>query len=166
MNAHVGPTEERIAKAQGNVAVGDDRQGTKIYHFLDTPLLRLYKRLGTADKSDEATDQLRREFTALMKYRDHWYYAGLETKFGSIDMDRVQSSGGMSTGERQAHHAIIYRKAAKMLGLWNSHIVEHIACLDRSVVDCHAFGIAISPYLFRKRLRESANRLADSWKLA
>jgi hypothetical protein len=40
--------------------------------------MRLYKRLGVEDKSDAEQDQLRREFVALMKYRDHWYYAGLE----------------------------------------------------------------------------------------
>jgi len=161
-----GPTAERLAKAAGDVVVGDDRQGTKIYHFLDTPLARFYKRLGIEDKSDAATDQLRKEFVALMKYRDHWYYAGMEARAGSIDLDRVQvSKSGLEESERRVHHTIVYRRAAKMLGMWSAHVVEHIACLDRPISQCSAFGVGVSPHVFRKMLREAANKLAESWKV-
>jgi hypothetical protein len=169
MNAHSKfyGTPERLAKAQGNYVVGDDKQGIQVYHFLDTPLLRLYKRLGVEDKSDAATDQLRREFVALMKYRDHWYYAGLEGKSGAAELDRVQSSkGGLEESEKRAHHVIAYRRAARLLGMWNSHVVEHIACLDRPASQCSAFGIQISSYRFRKMLRAAAAKLAADWKIA
>ena len=166
MNAHVGPTEERLAQAQGNVAIGDDRQGTKLYHFLDSPLLRLYKRLGAADKSDAATDQLRREFTALMKYARHWNGSQMDAKVGSATLDRVQNSNAeLESGESYAHHLIIYRNAAKLLGMWSSHIVEHIACLDRPISDCSAFGLMISPYKFKKMLRQAACDLARHWSI-
>jgi hypothetical protein len=159
-----GPTAERVAKATGDYVVGDDRQGTKIYHFLDTPLMRLYKRLGIEDKSDAEQEQLRKEFVALMKYRDHWYYAGMDAKIGSVELDRVQnSSAGVDGSERRAHHVIAYRRAAKKLGLWHSHVVEHIACLDRPISECSAFGLQVSPYRFRKMLRWSAATLAQEW---
>ena len=170
MTRHVdslGPTPERISKSLGDFVVGDDRQGTRVYHFLDTPLARLYKRLGVEDRSDAASDQLRMEFVALMKYRDHWYYAGLESRVGSVDMDRVQTSAGALTGgEKQAHHLHVYKRAVEMLGMWPSHVVEHIACLDRPISQCSAFGLAISPYIFRKMLRDAASKLAHSWKVA
>ena len=162
-----GPTAERLSKAQGDFVVGDDKQGTKVYHFLDTPLARFYKRLGAEDKSDAATDQIRHEFVALMKYRDHWYYSGLEARVGGIDMDRVQTSAGaLSGGERQAHHMHVYKKAVAMLGMWPSHVVEHIVCLDRPISQCSAFGIAISPHIFRKMLRDAARKLVEFWKIA
>ena len=170
MNAHVrkttGPTEERLSKSDGFYVVGDDKQGTKIYHFLDSHLARIYKRFGVSDKSDDGQDQLRREFVALVKYRDHWHYAGLEAKCGSASLDRVQSSGSdMRSAEKFAHHVFAYRSAAKVLGMWNSHVVEHIACLDRPVAECSAYGVAITPYKFRKMLRESAVKLADHWDI-
>ena len=170
MNAHVrkstGPTEERLEKSDGFYVVGDDQQGTKIYHFLDSHLARIYKRFGVSDKSEDEQDQLRREFVALVKYRDHWHYAGLEAKCGSANLDRVQSSkSDMQSAEKFAHHVFAYRSAAKVLGMWSSHIVEHIACLDRPVAECSAYGIAVSPYIFRKMLRESAVKLADHWDI-
>jgi hypothetical protein len=169
MNAHSKfyGTPERLAKAHGNYVVGDDKQGVQVYHFLDTPLLRLYKRLGVEDRSDAATDQLRREFVALMKYRDHWYYAGLEGKSGSAELDRVQSSkGGLEESEKRVHHIVAYRRAARLLGMWHSHVVEHIACLDRPSSQCSAFGLQVSPYRFRKMLREAGAKLAADWKIA
>jgi hypothetical protein len=160
-------TPERLAKAEGHYVVGDDKQGVQVYHFLDTPLMRLYKRLGVEDKSDAEQDQLRREFVALMKYRDHWYYAGLEGRVGATDLDRVQSSkGGLEESEKRVHHIVAYRRAAKLLGMWHSHVVEHIACLDRPVSQCSAFGLAVSPYRFRKMLRWAASKLAADWQIA
>jgi hypothetical protein len=161
-----GPTAERLAKAQGDFVVGDDKQGTKVYHFLDTPLARFYKRLGAEDKSDSATDQIRSEFVALMKYAHHWNGARMDAKVGSATLDRVQnSSAGLEAGERYTHHVIVYRNAAKLLGMWSSHVVEHIACLDRPISDCSAHGVMISPYMFRKILRKAARDLAQHWSI-
>jgi hypothetical protein len=82
-------------------------------------------------------------------------------------MDRVQSSkGGLEESERRAHHSFAYRRAARLLGMWHSHIVELIACLDRPASQCSAFGVQVSAYRFRKMLREAAAKLAADWKIA
>jgi hypothetical protein len=159
-----GPTPERLLKSLGEFVVGDDQRGTKVYHFQDTHLARLYKRFGGEDKSAAEQEQLGREFLALIKYREHWYYAGLEANVGSANLDRVQSSGSdLGAGERFAHHVATYRNAVKKIGMWPSHVVEHIACRDRPVADCTALGMAITPYTFRKMLRKAAADLASHW---
>jgi hypothetical protein len=162
-----GPTPERVQKSLGDFVVGGDERTTRIYHFTDTPLSRLYKRFAAADKSDDERKQLTAEHVALIKYRHHWYCARMESRVGASNLDRVQSSQAvLEGGESYAHHLIVYRNAARLLGMWNSHIVEHIACLERSASDCAAFGLAISPYQFRKMLRESAAQLAEHWGTA
>jgi hypothetical protein len=75
-----GPTAERLAKAQSHYTVGDDKQGTRIYHFHDTTIDRLYSRLA---RGREATGSVRAEYVALQKYRLHWHRAGLECRLAA-----------------------------------------------------------------------------------
>lgn len=170
-----GPTPERFAQAQGEFVVGDDKQGTKIYHFTDTPLYRLYKRLRQANKSDQEAKQLTAEHVALMKYRMHWYHAGLESSVGSVDLNRVHSSdpssmSGMAKSERQVSHRQMYRKAGEMLMRAMGQQAGHaaIVLLDNFVCYEHSRGIAsgLSAYLFRKRVRQAAAHLAAHWGTA
>jgi len=167
-----GPTAERIAKSQGEYVVGDDQQGTKVYHFHDTPLARLYKRLSAADKSDSNRKQLTAEHVALMKYRHHWYHAGLEASVGSVDPNRVFSSdpsnfSGMAKSERQVSHRQMYRRAGEhlMKALGRSEGHSAIVLLDNFV--CYEWdrGIAsgMSAYKFRKTVRIAAANLALHW---
>src|SRR6185312_3998806 len=115
-----GPTLERLGKAGGSFDIGDDQQGTRIYFFKDTPLQRFYGRLKSRAGTRE-TDDLTREYTALMKYRHHWYHAGLEATVGSVDLNRVFSSdpsnmSGMAKSERQFFHRQAHRAAREVIG--------------------------------------------------
>jgi hypothetical protein len=157
-----GPTQERLARSQGAFVIGGDDRSTRVYCFRDAPLQRLYGTWLKADRSADAQEQLGRELIALCKYRDHWYYAGLQPHVGSIDLNRVSGSGdahGMAKSETQAHHRIVYRRAVRLLGMTLSRIVEHIACEERAVSDC----ILVSAPTFRVKLREAAVILAGEW---
>ena len=167
-----GPTAERLAKAGGSFTIGDDKQGTRVYHFHDAPLERLYSRLGRQAKGKGEEDTIRAEYAALMKYRIHWHHGGLECAIGSIDLNRIFASdpgsmSGMAKTERQAHHRRQYREARELLG-WKPHIVvENIICAE---VSLQVAGLSIgfnSPFRARegaeKILRESARKLAKHW---
>lgn len=156
-----GPTNERLEKADGDFVIGDDKQGTRVYAFRDTPLYRLYKRLGVEDKSVDAQEQLQKEYAALVRYRHHWSGAHLAGSVAAIDMNRVQSSGGSeSASETAARHSIAYRRMVRAIGLWRSHVVEHVACWERPTTDCRYLGMAVSRYMAVKMLREAAGLLA------
>lgn len=171
-----GPTTERLAKAEGFYVVGDDQQGTKVYHFQDTPLHRLYSRFRAADKSEDEQRNLMIEWGALQKYFHHWHHAGLESSCGSVDLNRIFSSdpsmmGGMPKTERQVFHRTMYRRAGEYLmslkafGPDDGHSI--VVLLDNFV--CYGWdrGIAsgMSPYHFRKTIRGAARHLAKHWGL-
>lgn len=123
--------------AQGHVSVGDDKQGTRIYHFHDTTLDRLYSRLARrAGRYQE--EQLRNEYSALQKYKHHWFSAGLECALGSADLNRVFASdpgsmSGMAKTERQAHHRHQWREARDMIGHKPGIILDNVVCADTSL---------------------------------
>lgn len=168
-----GPTPERIAKAQNHFTIGDDKQGTRIYHFHDTSLDRLYSRLARHSKGRGQEEGIRSEYVALQRYRMHWHYGGLEIPLGSVDLNRIFASdpsnmSGMAKTEKQAHHRRLYREARELLG-WKPHIVvENIVCADSSI---EAAGWSIGRFTSRtsardgaeKILRECARKLAKHW---
>lgn len=168
-----GPTAERIAKAHNHFSIGDDRQGTRVYQFHDSPLDRLYTRLTRQAKGRHAEEQLRSEYTALQRYRHHWHHGGLEGSIGSVDLNRVfasdpSSMSGMPKSERQAHHRQQYRAAVDKLG-WKPHIVvENILCAETSL---EIAGWSIGSFTSRtsaisgaeRILRESGAKLAKMW---
>jgi hypothetical protein len=133
-----GPTAERLAKAENHYAKGDDKRGNVVYQFHDSPLDRLYSRLAKQAKSLGSQDGLRREYTALTKYRHHWRAAGLQDSIGSADLNRVFASdpgsmSGMAKTEGQAHHRKQYRDAVDEIG-WKPHIVvDNIVCAETSI---------------------------------
>ena len=52
-----GPTEQRLAKAEGAVSIGDDKQGTRRYTFRDSALDRAYIPLIRAAKTDHEVNR-------------------------------------------------------------------------------------------------------------
>jgi hypothetical protein len=167
------PTRERISKSDNHFHVGDDKQGTRVYQFHDTPLDRLYARLTKAGKGDSELDLLQREYRALQRYRYHWHRAGQETTISSIDLNSVFASEpsrrqGMPMAESQAHHNAQWRSAREHLG-WKPHIVvENVICAETSLeVAGWSIGVFTSRTSARdgaeKILRECARKLAKIW---
>jgi hypothetical protein len=54
-----GPTDQRLAMAEGHVAIGDDRQGKRIYHFLYSSLDRTYSGFARKAGANEQTRSAR-----------------------------------------------------------------------------------------------------------
>lgn len=166
-----GPTAQRLAAAQGHVSIGDDKQGTRIYHFHDSPLDRLYSRLiRQAGRYDE--DHLRKEYAALQKYKTHWHFAGLESALGSADLNRIFASdpgsmSGMAKTERQAHHRQQYRSARDDLGHKPGIVVDNVACAETSL-EIAGWSIGYNSRTSARDnaeriLRESGRKLAKFW---
>jgi hypothetical protein len=159
---HGAPTQERLAKAEGHVEIGDDAQGTRVYTLRDAPLERLNARGGI-----EA-----REYAALMKFKQHWHHAGLQPSFGNIDLNRVFSSdpgshSGMAATERQVFHRQRYREAVQHIGLRASLVVERVVCAEQTL---EMAGFALNwrtPAQARaaatELLRDAGDRLARLW---
>jgi len=159
-----GPTAERIRAAGDAYVVGGDERSVKVYFFADSPLQRLYARLRLRAGQRE-TEELTREYTALMKYRHHWYHAGLEASLPSVDLNRVFASDpsnmvGMAKSERQYFHRQQYRAAVALVGHKASILLDNFVCYEWKEL---GHGIDYSAFRARKLLRESAARLAKEW---
>lgn len=170
-----GPTVERLAKAESHYVVGDDQRGNRVYQFHDCPLDRMYSRLTRQAKALSAEQGLRREYIALVKYRHHWFSAGLQDAIGSADLNRIFASdpgsmSGMAKSERQAHHRQQYRAAREEIGHKPGIVVDNIVCAETSI---EAAGWSIG---FNSRtqardkaeevLRESGRKLANLWGIS
>lgn len=159
-----GPTIERIRHAGEGVEIGDDQQGTRTYTIRNSPLYRLMIRRGIDEK----------RYLALVKYRNHWHYAGLEPSLVSVDLDRIfavdpGAFSGMAKTERQVFHRNRYREARGLIGHQASIIVDNVVCAD---VDLHIAGLAVGfkhPHRARLKvvecLQESGRKLAYLWGL-
>ena len=162
-----GPTAERLRMAGDAFVVGGEDRGTRIYFFADSPLQRLYARLRSRAGQRE-TEELTKEYTALMKYRHHWYHAGLEASLPSVDLNRVFASDpsnmvGMAKSERQYFHRQQYRAAVALVGHKASILLDNFVCCEWKEL---GLGIDYSPFRARKLLRESAGILAREWGIS
>lgn len=156
------PTQERLARAEGHVEIGDDAQGTRIYTLRDSPLERLSARGGIDPK----------EYSALMKFKQHWYHAGLQPSVGGVDLARVFASdpgsySGMAKTERQVFHRQRYREAVQHIGLRAALVVERVVCAEQTL---EVAGLALNwrtPAQARaaatELLRDAGYRLAQLW---
>ena len=133
---------------------------------------RLYSRLTKAAKTRGAEDELRREYTALMKYKHHWHSAGLESALGSVDLNRIFASdpgsmSGMAKTESQAHHRQQYREGRALVGHRPGIVLDSVVCADQSLVIA-GYGLGYdSEYRARQAatliLRECGTTLANLW---
>lgn len=130
-NPEYGPTVQRLAMAQGNVSIGDDKQGGKTYTMRDCPLDRAHKK-GIISGA---------EHSALQKYRHHWYHAGQAPTISSLDLDRIFSGGdggpaGMPKSEGQVFHRQCWRAAQACLGLRSTAVVDRFVCREENLEVC------------------------------
>lgn len=157
-----GPTAQRLAKAEGNFTVGDDKQGGKIHTMRDDPLARMFARQAISGP----------EYAALQKYHHHWHYAGLEAGMGSVDLNRVFSSdpgsmSGMAKSEAQAHHRKQWREARYCLGLRVGIVVDNVVCAGHTLETAgFSVGWTNKPQAIAaatEMLRDAGYRLARLW---
>lgn len=118
----MGPTPERLKHAAGGEI---KREGKTVIALHDSPLDRMLSR----DAIDPA------QYRALMKYKHHWYHAGLSGSVSSVDVNRVFASDAtnfshMAKTEAQADHRQQYRKAVTKIGVIASNVVERVVCYE------------------------------------
>ena len=157
-----GPTAERVREAGDAFDIGGDNHGVRTYIFADSPLGRMFKR--------HAIDPI--EFTALQRYKHHWYHGGLLAAMGSVDLNRIFASDpsnmtGMAKSERQAFHRQQYRSAREMIGHRPGIVVDNVVCAEWPLhVAGHSIGYD-SPHRARvaatEILRDAGYRLAKLW---
>ena len=102
------PTPERLAKAAGDVELGDDKHGHITITLRDAPLERAFRR--------QAINKA--QYDAGAKYRHHWYHGGLCEPLHSLDLNRIFGSDpayGMARTEAQHHHRQQIRRAVEHL---------------------------------------------------
>lgn len=170
-----GPTKERLSIAQGSTSIGDDKQGTRIYHMMDSPLDRLYSRLVRASKTENQTDRLRVEYAALTKYHRLFVESGMVGSIGSVDPNRTYSpnpSGRtfLAGSERQQNNRDEYRAA--VIHLNNHEKWGHKQTIVVDNVVCNETTLEIAGYCVGKESPGWAHAFAEKvlrdagWRLA
>lgn len=157
-----GPTRERLLRASGLFEEGDDQTGGKIYTMRESPLDKMRARC--------AIDQ--KEYAALLKFKTHWHYAGLEPSCGSVDLNRIFAAdpsnfSSMAKTERQHFHRQKYREAVRAMGMITSKIVESVVCFELPLQEAGVELGFSSRYRARvaaaDRLRDAGYRLSELW---
>lgn len=156
-----GATPERMARAGGDFEVGDDPQ-TRIYVLKDVPIDRMFKRKAITGI----------EFTALQRFRHHWYHSGLIPAMGSVDLNRVfasdpSNSSGMPRSEAQAHHRSEWRQACRLLEHRERITVDNVVCSEQSLeIAGYGLGYPSKPQAIAAAseiLRNAGCRFAKLW---
>lgn len=117
-----GATDERRRRAGDQVFL----DAMSRQHMRDSPINVALSR-GQINSS---------QYTAGMKFYNHWYRAGLVENFGSSDLNRVfggdGGGAGMARTEAQAFHRQRYRQAVERVGLRGSWVLERVICREVS----------------------------------
>ena len=170
-----GPTPERLARAGNHASVGDDKQGTRVYHMMDSPLDRLYSRLVRPPKTENQIGRLRAEYAALTKYHRLFVESGMVGSIGSVDPNRTYSPTPfnrtfLAGSEKQCNDRDAYQQARYTLGHVPGIVVDNVVC--------HGNSLELSGYCVGKKsqrraieaaefiLRDAGYRLAELWKMA
>lgn len=160
-----GPTDERRRHAGGFYEIGGDDRASQKFTMQDSPLDRMKARDAIGPK----------EYSALRKYAHHWYYGGLLSSVGSVDLNRVFASdplsmSGMAKSEGQAHHRQQYRRARSILGHRPGIVVDSVVCQEHNLeVAGYAIGWTNRPQAVAaatEMLRDAGYRLAKYWGMS
>ena len=162
----MGPTPERLGKLLvGDLEIGEDRQGGRIYTISDSPMCRMFK--------DKRLSGI--QFTALSRFHSHWFNAGLSGAVRSVDLNRIYAPDpfdfGMGRTERQFNNRREYESAYKLLTFLEGILVTNLICSESlSLEECgNALGYT-SPYRARTKATEVvcsvADRFAKLWGIS
>jgi hypothetical protein len=118
-----GPTPERMRQARGFVERGNLGRGrTGVVTLRDSPIERA--------RSRNVISQA--QYTAALKYRHHWYRAGLASQLSSVELNRIfatdmTSFSGMARTEAQVFHRQRYREAVQHIGMIGASVEQTVA---------------------------------------
>lgn len=177
-----GPSQERLARSKGSFSIGGEDRGTKIVHFLDSPLERLYTRLSRSAGTENKIARLKTEYEALSKYRRLFVESGMIGSIGSVDPNRTYSPSPagrsfLASTERQQDMRDEYRKAVIHLnrhprwGIKQTIVVDNVVNNERSLVIAgFSIGGGKTPSSAQERaeriLRDAGYRLSVMWGMS
>jgi hypothetical protein len=163
----IGPTPERLGKLLvGDLEIGEDQRGHRIYTISDSPMCRMFK-----DKRLSGT-----QFTALSRFHSHWWNAGLSESVRGVDLNRIYApdpfnSVGMCSTERQYQNRREYRAAYGLLKHLEGILVTNLVCSESlSLEQCGNMLGYVSPFRARaaatKVVCSIADRFAKHWGIS
>ena len=163
----MGPTPERLGKLLvGDLEIGEDGTGHRIYTISDSPMCRMFK-----DKRLSGV-----QFTALNRFHSHWWNAGLSESVRGVDLNRIYApdpfnSVGMCSTERQYQNRREYRSAYALLTHLEGILVTNLICSESlNLEQCGNMLGFISPFRARaaatKVLCSVADRFAKLWGIS
>jgi hypothetical protein len=163
----MGPTLERLGKlTDGDLEIGEDRTGGRIYTISASPMCRMFK--------DKRLSGI--QFTALSRFHSHWWNAGLSGSVRGVDLNRIYapdpfSSAGMCTSERQYHNRREYRSAYELLARQEGILVTNLICSETYSLEQCGFALGYtSPFRARsaatKVVCSVADRFARHWGIS
>ena len=158
-----GPTPERLRRAQGFVERGNLGRGrTGVVTMRDSPIERALARKNMSEP----------QYTAALKYRHHWYRAGLASPLSSVELNRIfacdlTNFSGMAKTETQVFHRQRYREAVQHIGMIDAAVVEQVVCQEISLEQAgyklgwgtKAQAIAAAT----ERMKGALDRLVELW---
>ena len=162
----MGPTPERLGKLLvGDLEIGEDGTGHRIYTINDSPMCRMFK--------DKRLSGI--QFTALSRFHSHWWNAGLSESVRGVDLNRIYApdpfnSVGMCSTERQYQNRREYRSAYALLKHQEGILVTNLVCSESlNLEQCGNMLGYISPFRARaaatKVVCSVADRFAKHWGL-
>lgn len=178
-----GPSPERLKRAgeQYNIG-GDERSGIRVFHFLDSPLERLYTRLSRSAGTENKIERLKAEYEALSKYRRLFVESGMVGSIGSVDPNRTYSPNPagrsfLASTERQQdmrdeyRRAVIHLNRSQRWGHKQTIVVDNVVNNEHSLVIAgFSIGGGRTPSSAQERaeriLRDAGHRLSVLWGMA
>ena len=158
-----GPTPERMRHAQGFVERGNLGRGrTGVVTLRDSPIERARARNVISQA----------QYTAALKYRHHWYRAGLASPLSSVELNRIfatdmTSFSGMARTEAQVFHRQRYREAVQYIGVIGASVIEQVACHEISLEQAgYKLGWGSKPQAIAaatERMKAALDRLVELW---
>ena len=163
----MGPTPERLGKLLvGDLEIGEDGTGHRIYTVSDSPMCRMFK--------DKRLSGI--QFTALSRFHSHWWNAGLSESVRGVDLNRIYApdpfnSVGMCSTERQYQNRREYRSAYALLTHLEGILVTNLICSESlNLEQCGNMLGYISPFRARaaatKVVCSVADRFAKLWGIS
>lgn len=170
-----GPTQERLARASGQASIGGEDRGVRIYHFLDTPLDRLYSRLVRCNKSNSQIDRMRAEYAALREYGRIFVESGMIGSIGAVDPNRTYSPSPSGraflakTDRQLGDRDKLYFARSLTLNHHQGIVVDNVVCNERSLeIAGYAIGKESKTRAIvaaERLLRDAGYSLARSWRI-
>jgi hypothetical protein len=155
----MGPTLERLEKlTDGDLEIGEDRTGGRIYTISDAPVARMFKSKRLSGI----------QFTALSRFHSHWWNAGLSGSVRSVDLNRIYAPDPfdfcMGRTEKQFNNRREYEAAYKLLTFLEGILVTNLICSESlNLEQCGNMLGYLSPFRARTAATKVVCSIADKF---